>query len=97
MINTHTHFTRNNELCLSKHFVASQNERRPFRSIDLSLTGKSYFQDDVKEPEPQEDDPWAGLPYTVDLETGKLICDIFVLSLSVYTCVRVCVPSLIFI
>lgn len=48
----------------------------PFVPSDLSLTGKSYFQDDGKEPEPQEDDPWAGLPYTVDLETGKLICDI---------------------
>lgn len=49
----------------------------PFVRLDLSLIGKSYFQDDAKEPEPQEDDPWAGLPYTVDLETGKLICDIF--------------------
>lgn len=29
------------------------------------------FQDDSKEPEAQEDDPWAGLPYTVDLETGE--------------------------
>lgn len=32
---------------------------------------KYYFQDDVKEPETQEDDPWAGLAYTVDLETGR--------------------------
>ncbi|XP_076637938.1 NFE2 like bZIP transcription factor cap-n-collar isoform X2 [Colletes latitarsis] len=28
---------------------------------------------DAKEFEAQEDDPWAGLPYTVDLETGEYI------------------------
>ncbi|XP_076669139.1 NFE2 like bZIP transcription factor cap-n-collar isoform X3 [Andrena cerasifolii] len=28
---------------------------------------------ETKEFEPQEDDPWAGLPYTVDLETGEYI------------------------
>lgn len=55
----------------------------PFVRSELSLTGKSYFQDDAKEPEPQEDDPWAGLPYTVDLETGKFIYDVFVLFLCV--------------
>lgn len=40
---------------------------------------KKYLQDDAKESEPQEDDPWAGLPYTVDLETGKLIYDVYLL------------------
>lgn len=29
------------------------------------------FQKDTKEYEEPQDDPWAGLPYTVDLETGK--------------------------
>jgi len=32
---------------------------------------RHYFQDDAKDSEIHEDDPWAGLPYTVDLETGK--------------------------
>lgn len=50
-------------------------------SIYLLTRKKYYFQDDTKESEPQEedDDPWAGLPYTVDLETGKLIYDVYLL------------------
>ncbi|KYN02150.1 Segmentation protein cap'n'collar [Cyphomyrmex costatus] len=38
----------------------------------LEAINATYQKDDAKESEPQEDDPWAGLPYTVDLETGKL-------------------------
>lgn len=29
------------------------------------------FQKDTKEYDEAQDDPWAGLPYTIDLETGK--------------------------
>ncbi|XP_011254802.1 segmentation protein cap'n'collar isoform X4 [Camponotus floridanus] len=39
----------------------------------LEAINATNQKDDVKEPEPQEDDPWAGLPYTVDLETGEYI------------------------
>ncbi|KYN13269.1 hypothetical protein ALC57_14566 [Trachymyrmex cornetzi] len=43
----------------------------------LEAINATYRKDDTKESEPQEDDPWAGLPYTVDLETGKLICIVY--------------------
>ncbi|XP_071556319.1 segmentation protein cap'n'collar isoform X2 [Temnothorax nylanderi] len=39
----------------------------------LEAINATYQKDDAKESEPQEDDPWAGLPYTVDLETGEYI------------------------
>ncbi|XP_071627700.1 segmentation protein cap'n'collar isoform X6 [Temnothorax longispinosus] len=39
----------------------------------LEAINATYQKDDTKESEPQEDDPWAGLPYTVDLETGEYI------------------------
>ncbi|KAL0129954.1 hypothetical protein PUN28_001903 [Cardiocondyla obscurior] len=39
----------------------------------LEAINAIYQKDDSKESEPQEDDPWAGLPYTVDLETGEYI------------------------
>nr|XP_012221306.1 PREDICTED: segmentation protein cap'n'collar [Linepithema humile] len=39
----------------------------------LEAINATNQKDDAKEPEPQEDDPWAGLPYTVDLETGEYI------------------------
>ncbi|XP_018371774.1 PREDICTED: segmentation protein cap'n'collar isoform X2 [Trachymyrmex cornetzi] len=39
----------------------------------LEAINATYRKDDTKESEPQEDDPWAGLPYTVDLETGEYI------------------------
>ncbi|XP_011878760.1 PREDICTED: segmentation protein cap'n'collar-like isoform X2 [Vollenhovia emeryi] len=39
----------------------------------LEAINATYRKDDDKESEPQEDDPWAGLPYTVDLETGEYI------------------------
>ncbi|KAG5324308.1 CNC protein, partial [Pseudoatta argentina] len=39
----------------------------------LEAINATYQKNDTKESEPQEDDPWAGLPYTVDLETGEYI------------------------
>ncbi|XP_011645646.1 segmentation protein cap'n'collar isoform X2 [Pogonomyrmex barbatus] len=39
----------------------------------LEAINATYQKDDAKEPEPQEDNPWAGLSYTVDLETGEFI------------------------
>ncbi|XP_029156930.1 segmentation protein cap'n'collar isoform X1 [Nylanderia fulva] len=39
----------------------------------LEAINATNQKDDAKEPESQEDDPWAGLPYTVDLETGEYI------------------------
>lgn len=48
---------------------------KQLESIDVYKNIKKllfFFQDDKKEPEEQkEDDPWAGLSYTIDLETGK--------------------------
>ncbi|XP_018341939.1 PREDICTED: segmentation protein cap'n'collar isoform X1 [Trachymyrmex septentrionalis] len=39
----------------------------------LEAINATYQKDDTKESESQEDDPWEGLPYTVDLETGEYI------------------------
>ncbi|XP_011143717.1 segmentation protein cap'n'collar isoform X2 [Harpegnathos saltator] len=39
----------------------------------LEAINATNQKDDAKEPETQDDDPWAGLPYTVDLETGEYI------------------------
>ncbi|KOX80949.1 Segmentation protein cap'n'collar [Melipona quadrifasciata] len=37
----------------------------------LEAINGSNEKKDTKEYEESQDDPWAGLPYTVDLETGK--------------------------
>ncbi|XP_011341454.1 segmentation protein cap'n'collar isoform X2 [Ooceraea biroi] len=39
----------------------------------LEAINATSQKDDSKDSETQEDDPWAGLPYTVDLETGEYI------------------------
>ncbi|KAG7190504.1 hypothetical protein KM043_006605 [Ampulex compressa] len=39
----------------------------------LEAINATNEKEDAKESEKQEDDPWAGLPYTVDLETGEYI------------------------
>lgn len=43
-------------------FLSESNFKRDFQK-----------ESEVKEELPKQEDPWAELPYTVDLETGKIL------------------------
>ncbi|XP_020288478.1 segmentation protein cap'n'collar isoform X2 [Pseudomyrmex gracilis] len=51
----------------------SADEIEKLKALE-AINSANQKDDAAKEPEEsQEDDPWAGLPYTVDLETGEYI------------------------